>query len=187
MTDSLFRMATWDIECTSLDATYGRILCVCFKFLDEDKVRTVTAPRYKDEPKLLKTVMKWWDDCDVAIDWNGKLFDVPFVNARLLLRRNDMKKILPKATVPLLDPKKKHIDGRWINAKLRTRGNRLDGAAKDFDVKHQKYDVRGEEWIKAADGDKAALAKIVKHCELDVKITEDVIKILKPLIIRVTT
>lgn len=180
----LFRYAVFDIECTSLDATYGRILCCCFKFLDEDKVRTVTAPKYKDEPKMLAKIMEWYDECDVIIDWNGKLFDVPFVNARLMLRRKDMKQYIGKKT-PLLLPGKKHIDGRWINAKLRTRGNRLDGAAQDFNVSNQKFHVRGEEWIRAADGQADALAKIVKHCQLDVKITEDVIRVLKPLIVRV--
>lgn len=176
------RLASFDIETTALDATYGRILCACFKFDDEEKIKTVAARRYKDEPKCLAQIVKWYESADIVVTWNGKLFDIPFVNARLMIRRKDTDKDCP----PILNPNKMQIDGRWINNKLRTRGNRLDGAAKDLAIIHQKYDLRGETWVQAADGDRNALAEIVKHCEEDVLITEEVIGVLKPYIIRIT-
>lgn len=183
--DNLFRIACFDIETTSLDATYGRVLCGCFKFSDEKEVRTVKAPRYKDEPKALEKIAEWWEEADIVAHWNGKLFDVAFINARLLIRRKDLtdKQMRKRA---ILEPGKKQIDGRWINSKLRSRGNRLDGAAKDFQSRYQKFDVRGEEWIRAADGRKDALDKIVRHCQQDVRITEEVMKILKPHIVTVS-
>ena len=42
------RFAAMDIETTGLEASYGRLLCCCFKFTDEDKVRTVRAARYRN-------------------------------------------------------------------------------------------------------------------------------------------
>lgn len=181
MSEAPFRFATFDIETTQLEASYGRLLCACFKFFDEDKVRTIRAPRYKDEPKALAAVATLWNEADVIIHWNGKLFDVPFINARLMIRRKE----LPKGVDPILDPTKKVIDGRWISSKLRTRGNSLDGMAKDMQATHQKYDVAAENWIRAADGDKESFERIVKHCEEDVKITQEVITILKPYIVRI--
>lgn len=182
--EPMFRIASLDIECTALDATYGRLLCACIKFADEDEPRTVLARRYKDEPKALETIIGWWNEADIIVHWNGKLFDVPFINARLMIRRKELStRALRKS--PILHPDKKQIDGRWINSKLRTRGNRLDGAAKDLGLANQKYDVRGEAWIKAADGHKESLDLIVKHCQKDVMITEEIMVILKPYIVRV--
>ena len=176
------RIATFDIETTQLDATYGRILCACFKFTDEDQVRTVKAPRYKDEPRALAKIVEIYNKADIFVTWNGKMFDVPFVNARLMIRRNDDDR-LPS----ILDPKKFHIDLMWMCKKLRTRGSRMDGAAKDLRTRHQKYDVPGEDWIRAADGDRDALDRIVRHCEFDVEITEDLLDRFRPYLRRITT
>lgn len=171
------RIATFDIETTSLEASYGRLLCACFKFSDERKVRTVRARRYKDEPRALEQVAALWDKADVIVSWNGKLFDARFVNARLMIRR---------CTPPILDPSKKHLDLLYNSRRLRTRGHRLDGIAKDLQLKRQKYDVEAEAWIKAADGDRESFERIAKHCELDVRITEDALDRLRPYIIRIT-
>lgn len=178
-----FKIAMLDIETTSLDATYGRFLVGCMKFLDEKKVRTVTAPTYADEPKALATMMDWVDEADVICTWNGKMFDIPFLNARVMIRRRD--KYLARRK-PILNPMVKHKDLMYECKKLRTRGSRLDGAAKDLGFDRQKFDVNGEHWIKAADGQKASLNLIKKHCELDVLITEDAFDTFRPYILNIT-
>ena len=179
--DPNFRFAAFDIETTSLDATYGRVLCACFKFSDEDKVHTFRANRYQDEPRLLEQIHKMYESVDVVTTWNGKRFDIPFVNARLMIRR-DEHKIAPA----ILKPGIKHLDLMYQCAKLRTRGNRMDGAAKDLKLIAQKHDVAGEFWVRAAGGDKAALDEIVKHCEIDVRITEELMGEYRPYIINIT-
>lgn len=180
--DSAIRFAAMDIETTGLDASYGRMLCGCFKFFDEDNVRTVTCGSYSEEPKALAQLAEWWDEADVVVHWNGKLFDVAFINARMMIRR----KQLPKRCRPILDPQKKQIDGRWIKNKLRTRTNRLENAAIDLNLRHRKYDVPAEHWNRAAAGDTRSLAEIVQHCQRDVLITEEIMGILKHYIVRVT-
>jgi uncharacterized protein YprB with RNaseH-like and TPR domain len=175
------RIAAFDIETTGLDASYGRFLCACFKFLDDPKVKTVRARRYKDEPRALAQLVKIYNKADIIVTWNGKLFDIPFVNARLMVRRKEHD-VAPA----VLDPGKKHVDLRWMSAKLRTRGNRLDGASRDLGAKFAKYTVGAEGWIKAADGHVESFDKIVHHCELDVMLTEEMFEILKPYVVRIT-
>ena len=169
------RISTFDIESTALDASYGRILCACFKFDDEKKPRSYSAPRLDDEITVLGGIRVSWDECDVVVTWNGKLFDVPMVNARLMYYR-----------MPILDPKKMHVDLLYQSKKLRFRGNRMDFVSKDLRTKTRKFDVPAEDWVKAADGQEASLMRIVKHCELDVLLTEELMERLKPLIVHIT-
>jgi len=169
------RFCSLDIECTSLDASYGRILCVCMKFFDEDKVRTYIALRCKNEKPMLREVVRAYNECDVVVTWNGKLFDIRYINARLM-----------QHNLPPLDHGKMHKDLMWEAKKLRLRGARLDGVSKDLRTKVAKYDVPAWRWILAAEGDKASSREIVTHCELDVLLTEEMMERLKPLIIRIT-
>lgn len=139
------------------------------------------ARRYKDEPRALKKIHEIYDEADIICTWNGKRFDIPFINARLMIRRDETG-VKPA----ILNPGMKHLDLMYMSAKLRTRGNRLDGAAKDLKARAQKYHCTAEHWVKAADGDKKCFDDIVKHCEVDVQITEDMMHIFKPYIIRIT-
>lgn len=176
------RIAALDIETTGLDATYGRMLCCCFKFNDEERVRTFKAVDYKDEPALIVDIKKAYDDLDVVVTWNGKRFDIPFINARLMIRRKEFPKTFGK---PILDPTKIHMDLMYMSAKLRTRGNRMDGATKDLNWDgQQKVDCTGEDWIRAASGQEKFLNKIVKHCEADVRMTMELFEIYKPYFVR---
>ncbi len=169
------RVAAFDIECTNLEASYGRTLCVCFKFSDEAKPRTVTARWLRDEPKLLETVGQWWDEADIVAGWNSKLFDQRFLNARRMFYG-----MLP------LDPTKMHKDLMFEFRKLRFRGSRLEGASKDLRTKAAKFDVPAYRWLEAAEGQQEALNLIVKHCQLDVLLTEEMFTRLKPLITNFT-
>lgn len=171
------RFAVLDIECTALDASYGRILCVCLKFCDEDKPVALVAPSLKDEKGMLKDLVKEWEEVDVVVTWNGKMFDIPYINARLLhygLR-------------PLVQ--KMHIDLRWQSAKLRTRGNSLESASKDARTKTSKHAVTAEGWVLAAQGEpeerKKFLNEIVKHCKHDVIVTEQMLRHFRFLITQI--
>lgn len=172
---SALRTMCFDIECTSLDASYGRILCVCAKFDDEKSPRTLSAPLLKDEKALLRAFSSWWAEADIVAGWNSKLFDVAFLNARRMFHR-----LLP------LDPSKKHIDLLFQSKKLRFRGNRLDGVSKDLRTKCKKYDVPAYRWVEAAEGQPLAQSLIIKHCQLDVLLTEEMLLRLKPLLVHIT-
>lgn len=173
-----FVTCAWDIETTGLDGSYGRLLCCSFKFSNEDKVRTVRCRLLKEEKKALMKVREILMEPDIWLTWNGKMFDVRFMNARLL--HHDLP--------PL--PEKWHIDLMWQHKKLRTRGHRLEGAGKDLKLHTLKHDVSAAGWISAAEDTgpvgKQMFDEIVRHCEHDVVMTEQAFVKLKPLIVRIT-
>ncbi len=171
---SVIRIAALDIETTGLDATYGRVLCACAKFNDEDEVRTVSAPRCKDERAALKEIARWYADADIISTWNGKMFDVPFLNARMMIHR------LP----PLHG--KMHKDLLYESKKMRFRGHRLVHAIENMRIPYKKFEVAARHWMLAAEGNANSLALIVKHCQCDVRSTESMMARFRPLILNYT-
>ena len=169
------RFAALDIETTGLEASYGRLLCACFKFTDEEKVHTIVARRYRNEAAALRKIAALYDKLDVVLTWNGKLFDVPYLNARLMHHG-----MLP------LPANKMHKDVMYEARKLRLRGSRLENVSKDFRTKTHKYDVPAWRWVLAAEGDASAHHEIATHCANDVLLTEEMFNRLKPLIVRIT-
>lgn len=168
------RAAAFDIECTGLEASYGRLICACFQFLDEDEPRTKAIKSIKQEKVLLHWIKEQFKEIDVLLTWNGKLFDVPFVNARRM-----------QHGLVALEPMK-HVDLMYQARKLRTRGSRLDGVAKDLRFTHQKIDVPAWRWVHAAEGDQKAIDLIVKHCEQDVRMTAEAWGKFRPMVVRIT-
>jgi len=168
------KFLVFDIECTQLEASFGRLVCISAKMLDENKVRTIYTRWYRNEKKMLQEFEEWWEEADVVIGVNSKLFDLPFVNARRL--HHGLLPLVPKM----------HVDLRWIAKKLRFRGASLDGMAKDLRLKNQKYECAAWQWVLAAEGDMPCIKDIIKHCEQDVRMTEELFKRLEPLIIRIT-
>jgi len=168
------RFAAMDIECTSLDASYGRLICVCFKFFDEDEVRSRSIRWVRQEPALLDWVVQQYSQVGVLVTHNGRAFDFAYINARLM-----------QHGMPPLEPIK-HVDLLYQAKKLRTRGSSLDATAKDLKFKYQKYEVPAWRWVLAAEGDKESIAEIVKHCEQDVRMTQEEFERLEPLIVRIT-
>ena len=173
-TNHIMRFAAFDIETTGLNATYGRLLCACFKFSDDDEIVTVRCPSFRDEPRALQEISDLWDSSDVVATWNGKRFDVRFVNARLMAHH--MKP---------LESQKMHKDLMYEYKKLGFLGARLETASENLKLKAAKYRVDAEKWIQAAENTPEALEEIIHHCELDVLLTEEIFIRLMPLVLRV--
>ncbi len=168
------KFMVFDIECTQLEASFGRLVCICSKFIGEKDIHTLYTRWYRNEKKMLEDFGKRWDEADVVIGVNSKLFDQPFLNARRM--HHGMLPLVPKM----------HVDLRWTATKLRFRGASLDGMAKDLRLKNQKHECAAWQWVLAAEGDMACIKDIVKHCEQDIRMTEELFKRLEPLIIRIT-
>lgn len=169
------RFAMMDIEATGLEASYGRLLCCCFKFTDEDKVRTARARFCRNEPAALKEITRLFDEADVIVGWNSKLYDVPYINARLM-----------QHNLPPLKHQKMHLDIMYQARKMRLRGSRMDYVSKDLKTKVVKHDVPAWQWVLAAEGNQKAGDEIAYHCHQDVLLTEELFHRLKPFIIRIT-
>lgn len=175
------RIATFDIETTDLKALFGRILCasICEVLPNKKgygKVETLridtSAQDLTDDEELCRQIRNELNYYHCIITWNGKLFDVPFLNARLAKAGHDLYK--PQF----------HIDAMYYarGISLRIGSSKLVNVQKFFDVKSSKTDIDWDVWAKAAAHDKKALDIVCHHCELDVKVLAEVYWKILPLI-----
>ena len=172
------RIAFFDIETTGLKAHVGRMLWGSIA----DSWGNVTNFSLKDYPG--KTLI----DDSVLVDayarelekydgewvsWNGKLFDVPFMNARLL-----------KGGKPVLRGDRVHVDLMYYSkgSSARIGTSRLAGVQEFFNTGNSKTPLDFDTWNLAMAGDLNALDKVGEHCEADVLVLRDVYEHLKPLI-----
>jgi uncharacterized protein YprB with RNaseH-like and TPR domain len=168
------KVASFDIETTGLRSTYGRCLCACFKFHNEPKVREKMARYCKDEVELLNWISDQWDEADIIVSWNGKLFDQRFVNGRRIL-----KNLKP------LDAKKMHKDIMYEARSLRMTSCSLENVGINLGLTTRKVTLESEDWVRAAEGEQAAHKRILSHCVNDVIMLQEAFERLKPLVVNI--
>lgn len=166
----------FDIESTGLNATFGTILCIGYKFLNDPDVHVPTildGKRRKDmldDKKLVERFAKVYNHCDYSVGHYSSRFDLPMIRTKLL-----------KFGLPPLPPKP-HIDTWWIaRRELKLHSNRLAVLQDFLGVSNSKTPLKPDDWIQAAHGSKAALDYIVEHCRCDVLVLEEVFMKLRPL------
>jgi uncharacterized protein YprB with RNaseH-like and TPR domain len=167
------RTIWWDLESTGLTAIMGRILCASFA----DSWGNVKTFRYEDYPgetliddgPLVLAIRDELEKAGHWVTWNGKLFDVPLLNARLL-----------KAGHRPLRKDIMHTDLMYFarGQFVRIGSSKLVNVSTFIDSPNQKTPLEWETWQLAATGDKAAMDQIVVHCEADVMVTRDVFAVL---------
>lgn len=171
------KVLLFDIECTNLDADFGTLLCVGYKWLDEDKVHVMSLLDYEgwdedftNDKKLVKDFMKVYSTADLTIAYNGVLFDRPWLLAKVL----EHKLPIPPS-IPMQDP--------YFTAKSNMRLSRksLANIISHLDLDTKKTPVEGKIWKKAATGNKRSIQYIIDHCEADVIALEEVYLRLRPL------
>jgi uncharacterized protein YprB with RNaseH-like and TPR domain len=159
---------TFDLECSNLSANFGMLLAGGFKTFGEKTVklyRIDRMPQYKKEPwndiELARLIREELEEADILVSYNGRRFDIPFLNARLI--KYDMKPIIGK----------KHIDLFFTSKfQLKLSNWSLDALAKHLGLPIEKTQMQGDQWIKAMTGDKVSLDYIVDHCRKDVIVLE---------------
>ena len=183
------RMTVVDIETTNLSALMGRVLCASFypiynaeanKLRVKPKAYTLRADRapYKvkgdllDDTLLLEAIRDELDKYNAIVTWNGKLFDIPFMNARLM--RQGKRRIEPQF----------HIDAMYYagGCSARIGSKKLVNVQKFLDLKGAKTELKWETWQRASAGNKKAMNEVVEHCEADVEVTAEAYWYLLPAI-----
>lgn len=174
-----FNIAFVDLETTNLKANFGRILCgsvannagevVTFRIDEEPWKRE----RRRDDVALAASLRDYLEQFDILVGWNSKMFDVPYLNTRLLIGNERPLRM----DIMHVDPMYKAGRGS-----LALHSRRLDAVAKTWRLPVQKTGLDPEIWNDAADGDKDAMDYVVEHCEADVLVLRMVFHILKPLI-----
>lgn len=174
-----FEPAFVDLETTNLKANFGRILCASVADMygnvrtfriDEEPWR---REKRRDDSALAVGLRDYVEQFDFLVTWYGKMFDVPYLNTRLLIANERPM----RADVMHLDPIYKAGHGS-----LALHSRRLDAVAKTFRLPVQKTGLDPDIWNDAADGDKDAMDYVVEHCEADVLVLRYVFHILKPLV-----
>jgi uncharacterized protein YprB with RNaseH-like and TPR domain len=167
----------FDIEATHLKASFGHIICCSFvNLLDPDdpvvtfRIDELKGKRISDDSRVVKKIKEKLEDTWIWAGWYSKHYDVPFINGRLALHG-----FLPVE-------KRMHLDLLYYSKGqfMRLHSSKLDSVAKTFQLKNQKTDILPDEWLRAGEGDKAAIDYVVEHCEADVKVLRDVFPILMP-------
>ncbi len=154
------------------------ISCVCYKYLDERKIYSISMLDNKrqfkkdpyDDSSVLKAFKKVYDAADIAIAHNGDKFDFKVINTRLLALSME-----PLKDIPTVDTLK------VAKGKFRLLSNRLDYLGTFLGVGH-KLKTSAQLWVDTARGDTGAMCKMVKYCKRDVQLLEDVYKKLVPYI-----
>lgn len=165
----------WDIECVTFNFKLdkGFLLCVGYKYLDEGKVEVLTRPLGGDpfdDKALAKATYDILSNAEAVITHNGKRFDVPAINTRLLLNG-----------LPVLPATLRHFDTCETIFKKLKMGASLKNCISEFDLPSEKtaLDLKGS--LRAVMGNKKDYNWIVDHCKKDVLATEALYKRLAPM------
>ena len=177
------RIYSFDMETTALNAIMGRVLCASFYPIipaefhpprKQKQLRPITFScrqnEYKgedvlDDRALCVAIRDFIHHTpNVIVTWNGKLFDVPFLNARLGLWGETICR--PQF----------HMDMMYYarGAGARIGSSKLDNVQKFFKLDDEKTVIDWNDWARARAGVKRAMIPIEEHCEQDVKVLEQV-------------
>lgn len=168
------RVVFWDLETTDLKALMGRVLCCSFKPLGEKvyTYRTDEKPyigrRLIDDSKLVRAVRDELESYNLIVGHNIKMFDIPFLNARLA--KHGQRKLRPQFVLDTM-----YYVGY---SAMRIGSKRLDNVQKYFELAEAKTPLDWETWQEAGAGDRKSLNNVVKHCEQDVKVLEELYPII---------
>lgn len=167
------RILAVDIEATGLNAAFGTILAIGYKWVGEKRVYCPTildnSKGMLDDKALVQDFSAVFNEADYVISWYGKRYDIPFIETKLL-----------KYRLPPLAPKY-HLD-IWEAARkqFKLHSNRLAAWEKFLGTPDSKTEIDYESWLKAAHGDKRAIAEVVDHCRKDVLVLEQVFERFRP-------
>lgn len=168
------RIAAVDIETTDLKALMGGVLCCSFHpialspeytrklkpytlRLDDKKYRNPTD--WEDDSLLITAVAREIEKYELIVTWNGKMFDIPFLKAKLAEYGEG-----PIAT-------KWHLDAMWIVRNgMRIGSSKLINVQKFLNLGEQKTEITWKDWRKAGRGVRGSMNVVVEHCEADVKV-----------------
>lgn len=145
----------------------GRVLCASFLKIEEGKTKPWTlrgdtkglrGRSRVDDSKLCAAIRDTLESYDMVVSWNGKLFDIPFLNARL--SKAGLRPFRPHFS----------LDAMWYagGSSLRIGSKKLDLVQKYYGFPEEKTPITWEDWQNAAAGDKKAMNQVVRHCEADV-------------------
>lgn len=149
-----------------------KIICICYKWQYEDTVHRLVWDSKQDDTKLIKDFIQVIKHADEIVAHNGDKFDMKELRTRALLTNNLMFPVY--RTLDTLKKSRQYF---------RFASNKLDYIGKVLNV-GRKLDHEGMQmWIDICEKkDQEALEKMVKYCEQDTILLEDVYHTISPYI-----
>lgn len=177
------RVTVFDLEATSLNGNWGRILAAGFKDLGDDKITTYrrdVAPwrgrnKISDE-RMAQAIRKRLAAADILVGWNSIRYDIPLINTRLVANGDRILNVSEKNGL-------QHIDLMYYarGTGLNIGSSKLSNVAAFFGL-GEKTPLEGEIWQLAAAGDTDAMDQVEEHCAVDVDLTAQLFPLLAPFI-----
>lgn len=161
----------FDIETTF--SMWSRFLvgCIADQFGNVETYTVFTHPGTSpiDDREALNAYARRLEQYDILVSWNGKLFDIPKINARLAYH-----------DLPLIQPRM-HIDAMYLakGSMFNIGRKSLANAEAFFEAENGKTPLSPRIWDKADHGDDEEFDKIVEHCEADVLVLREIFGRLK--------
>ena len=169
------RIVVLDLETSSLEADAG-IIVGAGLMTEAGKSEYFQARKTGEEKSLLTKLLQRLGSYDVIVTWSGRGFDVPFLTSRLLKHSMDPRGVLGKL----------HLDlNEVVRSRLRLTFTYLDHVCDFFGIRREKGPMGLEVpalFVRALEGDEAALQLIRNHCIDDLRVTREVFLKLRPLL-----
>jgi len=145
------------------------IICICYKWEDEEEVYSLNWDAKQNDKKLLQEFIKIANQSDEMVGHNGDKFDLAWIRTRCLFHGVEMF------------PAYKTIDTLKISrSKFRFNSNRLDYIGKYLGL-GQKIKTEFNLWKDIVlDKSKPAMDSMIEYCKQDVALLEKVFKKLNP-------
>lgn len=147
-------LAMWDLETSGLGADYQSIVLASIKPYHKPPI-TYIADRFNKDKKLVRVLKKELEKFTVLVAHNGKMFDIPFLNTRLLYWG--------------LEPlnKRHHLDTyQTLRYKLRTSSKSQAALLSFLRLPQQKMGLPPSVWQDAWTN-KDAMKQLIERCETD--------------------
>lgn len=147
------------------------VICICWKWDGSKKVHSLSWDKNLSDRNMLIEFMQVANEADELVGHNGDSFDIKWLRTRCLVHGISM---FPSYTS--LDTLTKARSGFRFNS------NRLDYISQFLKV-GGKTKTDYSLWTNVCNGDRKALAEMVKYCANDVLILEKVYKKMAPYIV----
>lgn len=164
----------FDIESTSLNAGFGRILCIGYGWYTEGEeiephIISIDPATPWDDQSVVEMFSAILERADIVVGHNIRLFDIRMINTRVLAY--NLPRIVWPATVDTLSIARTHF---------KPHSRRLDALAEFLQLPHKKTPITVSDWARAAGGDPGGLEKVIEHCRADIRVTAGVYERIAP-------
>lgn len=167
------KILIYDIECTDLNADWGSLVCVGYKWLGDKNPTIISILDYPgkdvlDDSNLVKAFHAIASQADMVITYFGKGFDQPYMTSKYLENRLEWL------------PNTPHVD-LFFTAKSNVKVSRksLDNLVSLYSL-GKKYNVSRRHWRLAKAGVAEGIREVIKHCYVDVNLTEKLYYLFRP-------